>query len=52
MKTYIVFWNINHNPISINCDCVNIDGDYTEFILNQQIIARFFRCLRWELLND
>lgn len=52
MKKYLVLYNINHDPIYITADCVNIDADYTEFILNHQVIARYFRCLRWELLNE
>ncbi len=32
----------------INADCVHFDKEYTEFILNHEVIARILNCIFWE----
>lgn len=52
MKTYLILPNISYEPMQIKADCVHINGDYTEFILNHEIVARIYNCFKWELLNE
>lgn len=52
MHKILILYSLNHDPVFIKADCVNIDGDYTEFILNRQIIARYFKCARWEFIYE
>lgn len=52
MNKYLVLYSLNYDPIHIRADCVNIDNEYTEFIKDHEVIARFFNCVRWEKIYE
>lgn len=52
MNKYYVLYHHLMNPKEIIADCVCIENDYTEFILNHEVIARFYKCVMWEKINE